>query len=142
MAWRSAFRVWHRDRCLGVVWKSALGHGFAVGCVGSDRRGFLWVVVSMGFGGWNGGGYCDWVMVGSRCRGGFAWWWLSFFTGWATVSWISLEIGGVVVAIGSIVEVGLVCWWQREVMHRESYLKVGLIDIWFLQVVFYFWRSV
>ena len=43
MAWRSTFRVWHRDRCLGVVWKSALGHGFAVGCVGSDRRGFLLV---------------------------------------------------------------------------------------------------
>ena len=45
--------------------------------------------------------------------------------------------------VGSMVEVGLVCWWQRwrwrrEVMQRESYLEVGLIDIWFLQVVFIF----
>ena len=32
--------VWCRDRCLGVVWRSALGCGFAVGCVGSYRRGF------------------------------------------------------------------------------------------------------
>ena len=38
-------------------------------------------------------------------------------------------------AVGSTVEVGLVCWWRREVMQRESYLDVGLIDIWFLQVV-------
>ena len=28
---------------LGVVWRLALGYGFAVGCVGSDRRGFLLV---------------------------------------------------------------------------------------------------
>ena len=66
-----------------------------------------------------------------------------FFAWGATISWISLEIGGVVVVVGSMVEVGLVCWWQRwrwrrEVMQRESYLEVGLIDIWFLQVVFIF----
>ena len=68
-----------------------------------------------------------------------------FFAWWATISWISLEIGGVVVVVGSMVEVGLVCWWQRwrwrrEVMQRESYLEVGLIDIWFLQVVLIFGR--
>ena len=44
------------------------------------------------------------------------WWWLGFFAWWATISLISLEIGGVVVAVGSTME-------------------VGLIDIWFLQVV-------
>ena len=38
-------------------------------------------------------------------------------------------------AVGSTMEVGLVCWWRQEVMQRESYLEVGLIDIWFLQVV-------
>ena len=38
--WRSAFGVWHRDRCLGVVWRLVLGCGFAMGCVGSDWCGF------------------------------------------------------------------------------------------------------
>ena len=110
-------------------------------------NGFLLVVVGVGFGGWNGGGMVVgaviMVVVNSRCRGGFVWWWLGFFAWWATISWISLEIGGVVMAVGSMVEVGLVCWWRRwrwrqEVMPGESYLEVGLIDIWFLQVVFIF----
>ena len=101
----------------------------------------------MGFGGWNGGGMVVgtviMVVVNSQCHGGFVWWWLGFFAWWATISWISLEIGGVVMAVGSMVEVGLVCWWRRwrwrqEVMPGESYLEVGLIDIWFLQVVFIF----
>ena len=35
MAWRSAFGVWRKDRCLGVVWRSTLGCGFAMG--------FVWV---------------------------------------------------------------------------------------------------
>ncbi|KAF3973534.1 hypothetical protein CMV_003050 [Castanea mollissima] len=101
VAWRSAFGVWRRDWYLGVVWRLALGCGFAVGfvwvCCGLHGFGSAWVflvVVGVGFGGWNGGGYCDWVVVASRCRGGFAWWWLGFFAGWATISWISLEIGG------------------------------------------------
>ena len=93
-------------------------------------------VVNVSFGGWNGGGMVVgtviMVVVASQCRGGFTWWWLGFFAWWATISWISLEIGGVVMAVGLTVEVGLVCWWWREVMQRESYLEVSLIDIWFL----------
>ena len=62
-----------------------LGCGFVVGCMGSDRRGFLLVVVSMGFVGWNGGGMVAgtviMVVVASRCRGGFAWWCLGFSLG-------------------------------------------------------------
>ena len=49
VAWRSAFGVWCNDRCLGVVWRSVLGCGFVVGCVGSNQREFLLVVVSVGF---------------------------------------------------------------------------------------------
>ena len=42
-------------------------------------------VVSVGFGGWNGGGMVVgtviMVVVVSRCCGGFAWWWLGFSLG-------------------------------------------------------------
>ena len=40
-------------------------------------------VVSVGFGGWNGGGMVVgtviMVVVASRCHGDFAWCWLGFF---------------------------------------------------------------
>ena len=31
VAWRPAFGVWRSDRCLGVVWRSALGVAIGVG---------------------------------------------------------------------------------------------------------------
>ena len=46
---------------MGLPW---VLFGFAVGCFGSDRRGFLLVVVGMGFGGWTGGGMVMGTMIG------------------------------------------------------------------------------
>ena len=54
--WRSTFRVWRRDRYLGVVWRSVLGCRFALG--------FVWVCCGLcGFG-------LTWVSLGG-CRHGF-----------------------------------------------------------------------
>ena len=68
---------------MGLPW---VLFGFVVGCVSVSWWLLVWVpskVVSVGFGGWNGGGMVVgtmiMVVVTSRCRGGFAWWWLGFF---------------------------------------------------------------
>ena len=65
--------VWCGDQCwaMGLLW---VLFGFVMGCVGSYQRGFLLVVVGVGFGGWNGGGMVlgtmIMVVVASRCCGG------------------------------------------------------------------------
>ena len=68
VVWRSAFGVWRKDRCLGVVWRSALGCGSAVG--------FVWV--------WCGEGGVDslvfflgrlWVVGGGGVKCVVQQWW-------------------------------------------------------------------
>ena len=52
------FGVWRKDRCLGVVWKSVLGCGFAMG--------FVWVChvwVGCGEGGVNSLGFFFFFLV-------------------------------------------------------------------------------
>ena len=102
--------------CLGLLWAAWVQIS-----VGFSWWLLAWVsskVVGVGFGGWNGGGMVVdtviMVVVTSQCRGNFAWWWRGFLARWAMISWISSEIGGVVLVVGSTVEVGLVCWWRRR----------------------------
>ena len=89
VAWRSAFGVWRRDQCLGVVWRSAFGVWHRDRCwavslpwvlfrfaVGLNRCGFG-CGVEIGVGLWICLGFClglSWVAwvrisVGDRCIG-------------------------------------------------------------------------
>ena len=75
VAWRLAFGVWRRDRCLGVVWRSAMGYGFAVGfvwvCCGLRWFGSAWVSLGgcrhgfhLRLSAWTGGGMVMGTMIG------------------------------------------------------------------------------